>query len=231
MFFKWLARSPGANVGHDVSGIHRCGFAAVVGAVALSACGAPSTTATLTPSAGTPTPVTTATAVPTPVPQPTSAIVAPAAVLLSVDDFAAGSVDETTPSAQTPPGCAPGSPAGFVEAAGTRITDATGFNWSNVVFSFDKAADAHAFATAYFAAAGNCATGSGARSDVLGDYSFNYTQKGYAGGFGSATVEVVQVAYLVTMVLDGPNLGPNAPASELATVERDSVSELTRAVG
>jgi hypothetical protein len=215
----------------EMSARHCLGITAVVAAAALSACGAPSTSATLTPSVGTLTPVTTPTPVPTPAPQPTSAIVAPAAVLLSVDDFPSGSVDETTPGAQTPPGCAPGSPAGFVEAAGTRITDATGFNWSNVVFSFDNAADAHAFATAFFAAAGNCATGSGARSDVLGDYSFNYTQKGFAGGFGSATVEVVQVAYLVTMVLDGPNLGPNAPASELATVERDSVSELTRAVG
>ena len=187
---------------------HGRGFAVVVAAVALSACGA-STSPTLTPSTATPTPVPTLTPVPSAVPAPTSAIVAPAAVLLSVDDFPVGSVDETTPSASTPPGCAPGSPAGFVDAAGTRVTDVKGFNWSNVVFSFDDAADAHAFATAFFAAARRCATGSSASSSALGDYSFSYTQKGYAGGFGPAMVEVVQVAYLVTMV-------PRAGLSELA---------------
>ena len=143
-------------------------------------------------------------------------------MLLSVDDFPSGSVDETTPSASTPPSCAPASPQGFVDAAGTRVTDVKGFNWSNVVFSFDDAADAHAFAAAFFAAARQCATGSGASLATLGDYSFSYTQKGYAGGFGSATVEVVQVAYLVTMILDGPNIGANPPASELPPLVQES---------
>ena len=161
----------------EVSGRFRRGFTAFVSVVLLSACGAPSTGAPPTP---TPTP----TPVPTAIPAPTSAVVAPAAVLLSVDDFPSGSVDETTPSASTPPGCAPASPPGFVDAAGTRVTDVKGFNWSNVVSSFDDAPDANAFAAAFFAAARQCATGSGASLATLGDYSFSYTQKGYAGGFG-----------------------------------------------
>jgi hypothetical protein len=209
-----------------VSGSLRRRYAVGI-ALFLCGCGATSAAATPAPSVATRTP----TPVPTVAPQPTSANVAPAAVLLSVDDFPVGSVDETSPSAQTPPGCAPGSPAGFVAAAGSRVTDVKGFNWSNVVLSFDDAADAHAYATAFFEAARNCATGSGASPGALGDSSFTYTQRGYAGGFGPATVEVVQVGYLVTMVLDGPNLGNGPPASELPPLAEQSVSKLTSAAG
>ena len=206
-------------------------FAAVTSAsVAITACGDSSST-TPTPSVATPTPVPTATAVPTAMPQPTSALVAPAAVLLSADDFPASAVEEASPSARTAPGCAPASPSGLVNSAGALVTDGKGFNWSNIVFSFDGAADAHAFATAYFAAAHNCATGSDASSDTLGDFSFTYTQKGYAGGFGPATVAVVQVGYLVTIVLDGPNIGPYPPSSELPPLVQRSVSKLTAAIG
>ncbi len=206
-------------------------FASAIAVVALSACGASSVSPAPTASVATTTPASTVTPVPTAAPQPTSAIVAPVAVLLPVSDFSLGAVVNTGPSTGTPPGCAPGSPAGFVDAAGSLVTDGKGFNWSNVVFSFDDAADAHAFATAYFAAAGTCTTGSGASSDTLGDYSFTYTQKGYAGGFGAATVEVAQVRYLVTMVLDGPNIGPYPPASELPLLVQKSVSELMSALG
>jgi hypothetical protein len=176
-----------------------------------------------------PTPAPTVT--PTSVPAPTSAVVAPAAVLLPVGDFSSGAVVNTGPSTSNAPACAPGTPAGFVDSAGSLVTDGTGFNWSNVVVSFDDAADAHAFATAFFTSAGNCGTGSGAISDTLGDYSFTYSQKGYAGGFGPATVEVVQVGYLVSMVLDGPNIGPYPPPSELRTLVQKAVSLLMGAVG
>jgi hypothetical protein len=67
--------------------------------------------------------------------------------------------------------------------------------------------------------------------DTVGDSSFTYTQKGYGGTFESAIVEIVQVSYLVTMVLDGPNLGTNPPASELAPLVQTSVSRLSAATG
>lgn len=154
---------------------------------------------------------------------------APSTVLLTVGDFAPGSVDETGTAPPAAPGCAPTSPGGLLQSAVFRVTDTQGENWSNVVFAFDTATDANAFATAFFAAGQRCATGSGAVADTLGDYSFRYTQKGYGSGFGDATVRVVQVKYLVTLVLDGPNIGPYPPASELSTHLQTSVSRLMSA--
>ncbi len=151
--------------------------------------------------------------------------------LLTVNDFAPGSVDETAPG-MIPPACSPASPAGFVQQASFQVTDVSGKNWLNFVFAFDTAADAHAFVTAFFTAAMQCGTGGGATVDTLGDYSFVYTQKGYGGGFGDATVEVVQVKYLITMLLDGPNLGgPNPPLSALRTLAQTSVARVTSATG
>ena len=152
-------------------------------------------------------------------------------MLLTVNDFAPGSADETRPG-MTPPTCSPASPVGFEQQASFQVTDASGENWLNFVFGFDTAGDAHAFATAFFAAAMGCSTGGGVTADTLGDFSFMYTQKGYGGGFGDATVEVVQVKYLITMVLDGPNLGgSNPPVSALRTLVQTSVARVMSATG
>ncbi len=113
----------------------------------------------------------------------------------------------------------------------STVTDLAGGNWSNFVYAFGTAAAANAFATASFAAAKQCATGSNVTADTVGDSSFTYTQKGYGGSFAPALVEVVQVRYLVTMVLDGPNLGMNPPASELAPLVQTSVGRLSAATG
>jgi hypothetical protein len=113
----------------------------------------------------------------------------------------------------------------------STVTDVAGANWSNFVYAFGTAAAANAFASAFSAAAKQCATGSNVTADTVGDSSFTYTQKGYGGTFAPAIVEIVQVSYLVTMVLDGPNLGTNPPASELAPLVLISVSRLSAATG
>jgi hypothetical protein len=187
----------------------------------LAACGSTGNGPTATPSASVPT----STATPK-VPVP------PSTVLLTVNDFPPGAVDETAPGL-IPPACSPAAPQNFVQSGVFQVTDVAGRNWTNFVFAFDTPSDAHAFATNFFTAAmQQCATGSSAAVDTLGDYSFSYTQKGYGSGFGDATVEVVQVKYLVTMVLDGPNLGgTNQPQSELRSLVQTSVTRLTSATG
>jgi len=147
-------------------------------------------------------------------------------------DFGTGSVDETAsvPGAAMP-GCAPSSPEGLLQSAHIRVTDGSGYNWTNVVTSFDTIAGAHAFATAFFSAVQHCATGSGAGTDTVGNDSFRYVQHGPGGGFGNATVEVVQVVNLITIVIDGPNIGPYPPSSELGLLVRASVTKLTNATG
>jgi hypothetical protein len=193
----------------------------------LSACGATGSGSTPTPSATRP-PATAA--VPTVTATPQGAV-PPSTVLLTVNDFPPGAVDETAPGL-IPPACSPSAPTNFVQSADFEVTDFAGANWTNLVFAFDAPTDAHAFATTFFTAAmQQCATGSGAALDTLGDYSFVYTQKGYSSGPGYATVEVVQVKYLVTMVLDGPNIGPYPPSSELRPLVQTSVAKLESATG
>jgi hypothetical protein len=111
----------------------------------------------------------------------------------------------------------------------SSVTDVAGANWSNYVYAFATAAAAKAFAAAYFDGAKHCADGSNVTADTVGDSSFTYTQNEHGGGFAPAIVVVAQVSYLVTIVLDGPNLGTNPPASELTALVLVSVSRLTHA--
>lgn len=150
---------------------------------------------------------------------------APSRFLLTVSDFGAGSVDETGSGSQ-PLACMPSATSGPERSAVIRVTDGTGFNWTNMVTSYDTASDAQAFATAFFNAAKQCASGSGAATANLGNYSFTYTQGGYGSGFGDATVEVARVRSLLTVVVDGPNIGPNPPSAQLDQLAQTSVTKL-----
>ena len=149
----------------------------------------------------------------------------PSRFLLTVSDFGAGSVDETGSGSQ-PLACMPSTTSGPERSAVIRVTDGTGFNWTNMVTSYDTASDAQAFATAFLNAAKQCASGSGAATANLGNYSFTYAQSGYGSGFGAATVEVARVRSLLTVVVDGPNIAQNPPSARLDQLAQTSVTKL-----